>query len=259
MTTIQSGWDETVDETIPNEVLGMLFEDARTEDEFEFCCSILRVRGMESAGWNPFQESMEMVDQFLALVPLVENKLKVRLTLFLYCHMTEMNDFYAVPANMLRILNGYRYSLAPFSKDSLPPGSGAKYPGEKVRQICDASASVSRPEVGRLYEELLLKEVRNAFYHSDYFLTRDSFVIRGGKGIKRGVETKNNIPFEWLMPRLSLGINTGLAMLDLMAAHRESYSKNKTVRGRMGVNGEYTDVELLATNEERLTGFRSAG
>lgn len=259
MDTAQAGWNTEVDETIPNAVLGKLFEDARAEDEFEFCCSILRVRGMESAGWNPFQESMEMVDQFLALVPLVESKLKIRLTLFLYCHMTEMNDFYSVPANMLRILSGHRYSLSPFSKDSLPPGSGAKYPGEKVRQIIDASADAGRPEVGSLFDELLIKEVRNAFYHSDYFLTRDGFVIRGGKGVKRGMETKNNIPLTWLMPRLSLGINTGLAMLDLMAAHRGSYTKNKVVRGRMGGNGEYTDIELLASEEERLTGFQTAG
>ena len=254
-----SDWDREVDESSPNKILAQLFDDALARDEFEFCCAILRVRGMESAGWNPFYESLELIEQFNSLVPLAETKLKVRLTLFLYCHMTEMYDFYAIPKNMIRILEGKRYSLSPFSRQAEPEEREEKYPGGKVARLCASATSIDAMDVKNLFDSLLIKEVRNAFYHSDYFLTEDSFVIRNGVGITLSRLTKKNIPFSWLMPRLYLGINTGLALLDLLFAYRASYTENKLVSGRMGGNGEYTDIELLASEESGLYGFQSAG
>ena len=37
--------------------LSILFEAAKSADEFEFGCTLLRVRGLEDVGWDPFVET----------------------------------------------------------------------------------------------------------------------------------------------------------------------------------------------------------
>jgi hypothetical protein len=47
--------------------LCMLFAVAKAKDEFEFACTLLRVRGMEDVGWDPFQETQQLVDDTMSL------------------------------------------------------------------------------------------------------------------------------------------------------------------------------------------------
>ena len=71
---------------------------------------------MEDPGWDPTTESFTLVQQVVGLLHAPLDKgLSYRLTLFLYSHVTEMADFYNVPANMLRICAGERYVINPFS------------------------------------------------------------------------------------------------------------------------------------------------
>ena len=76
-------------------LLNRLFDDALKADEFEYCCTLLRFRGEEPLAWDPLGESAELIQQIGSLVqaPLVDS-LRVRLLLFLYCHVTEMHDLY---------------------------------------------------------------------------------------------------------------------------------------------------------------------
>jgi hypothetical protein len=45
-----------------------LFDAAKAVDELEFGCTLLRVRGMESAGWDPFGETHQLVEDLMTLV-----------------------------------------------------------------------------------------------------------------------------------------------------------------------------------------------
>ena len=102
----------------PDEVrsrLDALFEAAKARDEFEFGCTLLRVRGMESAGWGPFVETSRLVDDLLTLsgAPLVGHT-KVRLGLLFYSHLTEVSAIYDMLANLTLVIAGERYTMYPF-------------------------------------------------------------------------------------------------------------------------------------------------
>lgn len=100
---IQAGGDIVdFDITYASNMIGDLFNKAKEKDEFEFCCTLLRGRGKESAGWDSLFESYNLIKQTLSLISApVDGLFKIRLLLLLYCHITEMNDFYSIVANLL--------------------------------------------------------------------------------------------------------------------------------------------------------------
>jgi hypothetical protein len=74
----------------PRAILVPLFDKARKSDEFEFCCALLRIRGVQGPGWDPLRESMTLTQQLLGLIQApVDSGVRLRLSLFLYCHVTE--------------------------------------------------------------------------------------------------------------------------------------------------------------------------
>ncbi len=106
-----------------------LFQEAKAADEFEFCCTILRVRGLEGPGWDPLQESICLIDQLVGLIGApIQDSLKTRLILLLYCHVTEMNDLYNIIGNLVRVAcHNDRYSMQLFPR--------SRYPREKIAEI----------------------------------------------------------------------------------------------------------------------------
>lgn len=242
----------------PDVLLEELFVKAKATDEFEFCCSLLRIRGMEDAGWDPLQESEQLARQLMWLSngP-IDDTFRLRLNLFLYCHMTEMADVYNITANMLGVINGDRYSVNPFMGELHESNRSAKYPNEKALRIKERADALGLTELGEVCCEMLVKEVRNAFYHSDYILTKESFNIRHGHGVLIGHEITHRVPYEWLFPRIQLGINLVLAVLDRTIQHIQSYKEDKVVKGRFGPGGKYVDIQLTTHPEFGLAGFKS--
>jgi len=50
------------------DTLNDLFLRAKEVDEFEFICTLIRVRGLEGPGWDPLVESNQLINQVLSLV-----------------------------------------------------------------------------------------------------------------------------------------------------------------------------------------------
>ena len=242
----------------PGEVFGPLFEDARSKDEFEFICTLMRVRGTEDVGWDPFMESHELAQQLIGLIDApLDQKLRLRLLLFLYCHLTEMTDLYAVTVNLLRILRGDRYVLDPFY--NLPKPSKAQTGdllNRPIRQLASLATEVGQIEVGELYTAFYMRPVRNAFYHSDYILTNDSLNIKHGEGIRSGDALTHKVELNWLVTRLNLGINAALALFDAMITHIGGYKQDKIVKGRLAPDGSYVDIQITTDPMHGLRGFR---
>jgi len=247
-----------IEQVNPEALVAELFRRAKEADEFEYCSTLLRIRGMEDAGWDPMYESWELSQQLMALqnAPL-EQGLKFRLALFLYCHLTEMSDIYSIPANMLHILSGRRYSMSPFAQGLNPGEQQPSYPTGKARRICALAQEHGMHELGELFETMLVKEVRNAFYHSDYILTNESLNIRYGKGVVIENMRDNRVPYNWLLPRIQLGINTSLAVLNQTMDGIQSYKADKVVHGRFAANGGWLPIQLTTHPEQGLTGFRT--
>ncbi|RYZ90124.1 MAG: hypothetical protein EOP04_04875 [Proteobacteria bacterium] len=241
------------------EIFTKLFDDARNRDEFEFCCTLLRFRGLEDQGWDPLRESSELIQQMLASIasPIVES-FRIRQILFLYCHITEMHDLYHVVANMLMVTAGHRYNLNCFSGKTAIAQKPANYPNSKAINIEIWAHANGIPKLGLLFGDLVVNEVRNAFFHSDYILTPDSFNIRRGQGVKIGNVIDPKVKLEWLIPRLQLGINIGLGLISFVQSSIASYEANKTVKTRFyGDNAPFGEMELTTNPGHGLTGFRS--
>ena len=105
-----------------------------------------------------------------------------------------------------------------------------------------------------MLESMLVKEVRNAFFHSDYIITQESFNIRNGSGPNIENLCSPKVEWKWLMPRVELGINIILSLLQKTIFHIKSYQKNKIVKAR--VQGAIpVDTELITQPGIGLTGF----
>lgn len=155
-----------------------LFQRARQQDEFEFVCTLLRFRGMEDQGWDTLEESWKLISQVLAQTEApIQADFRLRLHLFLYCHVTEMDDLYHLTGNLLRVVLGDRYTLAPFRSGMFGETTEAKYPPAKVVRINKWSKEAGIPEIGEVLSAALVPEVRNAFFHSDYILFDNEFRI----------------------------------------------------------------------------------
>jgi len=242
----------------PRFVLEPLFEKARKQDEFEFCCTLLRIKGLETIGWDTLLESNELIHQVLKLVQeQLDGKLKVRLLLFLYCHVTEIDDLYDVVGNLLRICLGDRYSISPFDRKLHKSGKSADSPNSKVLRIFEWANEIGFPEIGEMLNYMLVKQVRNAFFHSDYILHNNMFNIKRGKGLLIHNYITGSIPLDWLIPKLELGINFALVTIGLIEEQISSYREEKIVKARIGSNGSVEDVLITVDPEFGLSGFRS--
>lgn len=242
----------------PHKLLSELFVKAKSVDEFEYCCTLLRVSGMESPGWDLLHESDQLTQQLLAMINApIENRFRHRLYFFLYCHLTEMEDIYNIVGNMLRVIKGERYSMKPYIAELDSSKQEARVPSTKVVRIRKWSDEIGFGKLGEMFAFCLVKEVRNAFYHSDYILTEESFNIKQGQGVRVDNTITNKIPHNWLMPRVELGINAALAVIGLTFAHIRSYKQDKVVKGRFTSDGSYEDIQLTVREGFGLSGFKA--
>jgi len=142
-----------------------LFEAAKAKDEFEFACTLLRVRGVEGAGWDPFGETHQLVEDLISIInaPLVPHT-KVRLGLLLYSHLTEVGATHDMLANLTRVIAGERYIIDPFL-DRYPRNRKGEpqffsTPG-KVRALREMLDSVNHSPVVETLDWFFHVSVRN--------------------------------------------------------------------------------------------------
>ena len=239
------------------DIMEKLFLTAKEKDEFEFCCTLLRVQGMRSAGWDSLFESHKLITDMLSFLETpLEGKFKLRLLLLIYCHITEMNDFYSITANLLRVLKGERYSINPFLYLLYEDRQTVTSPIGKVDRIKFLSQNTEMEEIGNIYDYMLIRQVRNAFFHSNFVLYNNEFRITQGEGVNIEGVIQSSIPLEWLMPRIEFAVNLYLKLFSLIDEHIHSYNQDKRVSGRFGAMGQNVAITLKA-NENGLYGFQS--
>ena len=100
---------------------------------------------------------------------------------------------------------------------------------------------------------MLIKEIRNAFFHSAYSLLTGEFVIHGGKGVAIKGVVEKVIPPDWLRPRLEAGINLGIGLIDALVARRAAYKTSKTIPATRAEG--FGDITLIV-DDRGLVGFK---
>ncbi len=169
--------------------------DAVERDVVRYFSCLLRVGGMEDAGWDPYEESRTVLEDLNALMQLElpEDKFTAkklttwRLGLIFYNHIVEMDGPYEVLANLLRFRLGKGYSPNPFSdfltaKQKKRARKTGLYPKDKIGIVKRLGAE-AQLSIGDIFEEFFRNDLRNAVSHSDFNFTDDGFRCRGAHWI----------------------------------------------------------------------------
>lgn len=251
---------EELDSERVSEVIGELFSAAREADEFEFACALLRVKGLEEPGWDPYSETHALVSDLTSLISApLQGTTQIRLGLLLYSHLTEVDTIYAMLANLLRIVQGERCVTDPFSNPPnlrnvrlWPPSAAMVH-----RWLYDDLRAGGWSAVAETLEWFFDEQVRNAFSHADYIIHGDKIRSRAARFEIDGIIT-GEMPLE----RFTELLNRALVFFDAVAGlhhdQRTSYREPMEVTGRFGSNEERIPIRLLADAERGLYGFESS-
>lgn len=161
-----------------------LWQGAFRARPFDSICTLLRVAGLEDAGWDPFEESQEAMNDYnwhlKAKSDELSDKSQWRVGLLMYCQACEMSAVHAALANLLRIHLGQPYHLNPLGSLGradkkrmfkwYPPSAKVKW--HKLREMAQ---SANKNDLIRLIDNVYNDAVRNAFSHSDYIITQVEF------------------------------------------------------------------------------------
>jgi len=162
-------------------LIDRLFEKAKRENFEEFIKFIfspdpLQIRQVE----DTIRESQRAIvraekDYFLSKVsdyPIFVSPLtietieesRIRFSLLLYSHLIELDALYNLTMNVIRVSNGKKFEETPIPKS-------IKHLGKKIYLIADEN-----PQIGTIFEEFWVRQVRNAFAHSKYKIEKGFFI-----------------------------------------------------------------------------------
>jgi hypothetical protein len=172
-------------------------EDPVSHDIVRYFASLLRIVGMEDAGWDPHLESRALLEDLNSLLQIDLPKERFpdadrtswRLGLLFYSHIVEMDAPYEVLTNLLRFRLGKGYSPNPYymflsDKERKRRGTSRISPKRKIEIIRKLGEEAGIP-VAECFDEFYESDLRNAISHSDFILTPEYFRCRGGSGAWR--------------------------------------------------------------------------
>lgn len=180
------------------EILNPLFWDEsynRVDRLFEWACTLVRVTGLKTIGWDSYLESIKVLEDLtqLASLDLTEDRFqnpddtRMRLALIGYALMVETNGPYELLTNLLRLRLGKKYSIEPLAhlnsvRKSTINGRKVKRvrlatPSAKIEEIKLLAQSSGIPEVGEALGGIYDAKIRNAVFHADYAISNRMFVL----------------------------------------------------------------------------------
>ncbi|MEK7096014.1 MAG: hypothetical protein AAB896_01860 [Patescibacteria group bacterium] len=172
-----------------------LFEKAQEADEFQFIFALLRFKGMQSSGWDTFENTIDAFEGAMKASRRVDGTRKLNLLLWLYGHIVEASDHYEIIANMVNIAGGEEYHAWNFPKIRTRRGMREQTPNEKILAIQANCQRLGLKDYTEPFTEVLDKELRNAIYHSDYSAYEGKVRFRSSSGfdVEYDVDKTNRI------------------------------------------------------------------
>lgn len=237
------------------EYLVSLFNRAQKADFLEFIYTILRVEGMSQGHWDPMIEVSEAIDDFNVLLVKCakkrEYKRQLRLALLMYCHAVEMSAPYDILTNLLACIDKSYYKISPFQHlRKEKKGSLFQAPvstSSKVKEIRKLALEIGEDRLDEIFEDIYNKDIRNAFDHSDYCLSNESFHIVGsGPGFL--------IPIDDILVLVNRALSFYSAFFNVYYSYKRGFYSSDEKR-RLCKLPNYEVFELLINKEEGLYGF----
>lgn len=230
-----------------------LFQRARNSDELSFLFAILGINsGIEDIGWQPINETNSLVTDLIGLIngPLHDDA-KVRLTLLLYCHLTEASYIYHCIYNMLLTIERQPpkvFSFLEKYRNGIPPSVTAK-----IAEINSKAQQNGFLGISNIFTEIVRPDIRNAFFHSDYILFDSELRIK-----HRGSEYAR-IPYQDVFALLEKTVDFFHGVMELLVEARRSFSRGYKIAGRKALDGRnLSSVTVLTDDEGMAIGFEGS-
>ncbi len=154
------------------------FSGAMERSEFEFILCLIRVRGIEDAGWDPYATTSSAIDAMTRLHEEVQDGESARhLELWLYGHMVEASEPYELIANLVDVATGGRWNGWRFPMVGKAPRLRPQSPGAKIRQVAEVAQRAAMPDVAVPLREMWDRDLRNAIAHAEYSFHEDQVRI----------------------------------------------------------------------------------
>jgi hypothetical protein len=221
-----------------------LAQAAKRVDEAQFVMALLSVRGMQDAGWDPYETTIQGIRAATRLHNEIDDRLAARhLQLWIYGHIVEASVPYELLGNLAQISIGEPAVMDPFRNLRPRPS-----PGKKIAQIGEWADQAGNQAVAYVLPQIWDPELRNAVFHSDYTI-HGAEIRLPGIGERRSLE--------------ELAVLTGKAsayhdgVLGARRYHLESYSEPKRVRGGAITPGNPDqELEIIVREGEGAIGLK---
>jgi hypothetical protein len=173
------------DEALPRYVTAFdrVFSKAEEACESEFVKALLRVGGVQDAGWDPYESTRRAIPAMIKLheeLPEGPGHFETarHLQLWTYGHIVEASEPYSILADMLDIANGgffkpYRFPPVPIyrARPGQPaPPTRPQFFREKLPELERLAEGAGEANALDPIREVWDYDLRNAVFHADYSL-----------------------------------------------------------------------------------------
>jgi hypothetical protein len=240
-------------------ILDTLFHRAQTAREFDFIHSLLGVRGLSDAGWDPWETTSELLGPVEDVINEAKDFLVRRhLKLWVWGHVVEATEPYELLRNLIEVAQGGRFRIEWFPDVTTSSGrTRPQHPADKIAQIESAALKIGLPDVAQPSREIWDTDLRNAVAHADY-------VLHGGDvNLPRAGRTVEHEAVERLVSRADAYLG---ALKTLRQVYVGSYDEPKEIsaygfcgepdakgivivregHGAVGMKDALTEAELAA-------------
>jgi hypothetical protein len=157
-----------------------VFSAAIACNEFHFLSTLFAIRGLQDAGWDPYETTLRALKTVGNLHRTIgSGEAQRHLELWLYGHIVEASEPYELVANLLGVAAG-----EPYMPERFPDRIGrngrrqALSPGDKAAEIERLANQANLPDAVIPLREMRDRELRNSIFHSDYSLWGSQVRIR---------------------------------------------------------------------------------
>lgn len=222
------------DEALPRYVTAFdrVFTKAKDACESEFVKALLRVGGLQDAGWDPYESTQRAIPAMVAVHERLPHgpdyfETARHLQLWTYGHIIEASEPYAILADLLDIASGgffkpYRFPPVPVyrARQGQPaPPTRPQFFREKLPELERLADEAQEPGALVPIREVWDYELRNAVFHADYSLY----------GGEVRIPRRAAYSHEQIMMRVNQAIAYHEALAALVKGYRRSYDEPERV------------------------------
>lgn len=228
-----------------------LFEAAFNKSEFNLVMSLLGIRSASDVGWDPFENSIEVMKQIGKIGVGFEEPLRFNLLLWQYAHMIEESELYELVANLLRTLKDEDYIIANHKNKHFV---NLKV-NEKITRLEKVATGTKFTNIIEPFKKSFDSNFRNSINHADYAIKSGAdggVTMIGDKGFPKIYSHQEAMDL----------VNRALALHNTLTALRRAYIARYTeptviMSSATFGGGKPVEATAIVRKNHGVIGFRA--